>query len=127
MNQDFNKLYQLIQEKHRIQSIDAPERTNPHLYVEELLKEIVEIKNEIKPKNVIHLQDELADWLWDLLSLIEALKQKWLIDWLDDVLNHAVHKYTQRVAVCTQEWWRKQIKEQQKIELAQKHKERYRI
>jgi NTP pyrophosphatase (non-canonical NTP hydrolase) len=76
MNQDFDKLYQLVKEKYKIQSIHVPERTKSSVYFEELPKEIAEIQEEVKPNNVIHLQDELADGLWDLLALIEALKQE---------------------------------------------------
>jgi NTP pyrophosphatase (non-canonical NTP hydrolase) len=57
----------LSQQKYEIQIEKYPERCSADMYIKELEKEIIEVKEEIKVNNVIHLQDELGDLFWDLL------------------------------------------------------------
>lgn len=121
------KLELLSQQKYDIQAEKYPDWCDANKYIEELWKEIAEVQEEIRENNIVHLQDEIWDVFWDLLWMIESLKRQWMIDSLDDILHMAVEKYRSRVAVCGEEWWRHKIKQQQKIELAEKHQARYGI
>ena len=96
-------------------------------YVDGLLDEVEEVKKELKENNEVHLVDELSDIAWDYAVMLALLEQRGLITRAEDVLEHAHEKYTERAPAFlegSQDLW-EQIKQKQKIELAQKHKEKY--
>jgi NTP pyrophosphatase (non-canonical NTP hydrolase) len=127
MLSSLKQLELLSQQKYDIQAEYYPEWCNPNKYVEELNNEIKEVTEEIKTQNTIHLQDELGDIIWDFLWLVESLRRQWMIDSLSEVLVMAEKKYSERVEVCHDQWWRDRIKKKQKIELKEKHQAKYGI
>jgi len=66
----------LSRQKYEIQEKYRPDWCQPEKYIEELYKEIDEVKEEIKYNNAIYLQDELGDIIWDFLGLVESLRRQ---------------------------------------------------
>lgn len=115
----------LSQQKYLIQKENFPDWCNAHKYIEELWKEIEEVKVEIKDNNNVHLEDELGDLFWDLLWLIESLRQDKMVDSLESIIAWATKKYSERVEVCDTQWGRDKVKKIQKEELKKHHHLRY--
>lgn len=46
------------------------------MYVDEMHKEIDEMKAELKPNNVVYLEDELGDIMRDYLCLLRGLEHE---------------------------------------------------
>jgi len=96
-------------------------------YLEGLVDEVREVKEEIREDNEIHLVDELSDIAWNYAVLLELLAERGLIPEVDVVMEHAHEKYTQRMPAFLEgssDLW-SEIKSTQKQELKKKHEEKY--
>lgn len=103
-------------------TIDAAKK-----YLHGLIDEAEEVEPEIKKNNEIHLIDELGDIAWDYANLLALLERRGFISDVDEVLNHAHKKYTERTPAFlagSEELWNK-IKTGQKEELKKRHNEKY--
>ena len=125
------KLLELVDEKN---AIDQNQKwyNGSITYFEWLKDEVLEVEEEMKENNSIHLEDELWDILWGYLNLIEWLTSEWKISSLEKVLERVEKKYTQRIdAIKNQDsdsqksssW--NEIKKKQKEELAKEHAKKY--
>ncbi len=63
----------------------------------ELLSEIQEVKEEIRPDNQAFLEDELGDILWGWLVLVQKLKSKGFVSSHEAIIRRALKKYSQRI------------------------------
>jgi len=63
----------------------------------ELLSEVDEVKEEIKPNNTPFLEDELGDILWGWLILVQKLKSRGLITNHNNIIKRALKKYQERI------------------------------
>lgn len=96
-------------------------------YLSGLADEVAEVEVELKPDNVVRLQDELSDIMWDYKVLLAICAERGWIDSVDDVYQHAYEKYVERAPAFLEsdnEMWTA-IKNKQKSEIARKHEERY--
>lgn len=86
-------------------------------YLEEIKKELDEVKAEVIADRPCYLEDELGDVLWDYLNLLNSLEAEGKIQ-LGSVFNRAKNKYQERVnAIKSGENW-SDIKRSQKQRLA---------
>ena len=96
-------------------------------YIGEIKKEADEVFAEIKQNNAVYLTDELADIFWDYSTLLEMLASRGYIDSVDAVYERVLAKYQERSEAFADNdnsnW--NQLKEKQKTELAQQHRQRY--
>lgn len=122
------KIFKVIKKKNQI-AIDkwiSTWKETPETYIEELKGEIKEVEEEMKkPWNMIHLEDELWDILWDYLNVL------WLLDKEKKINKHRVikksyKKFKERIDAISEKWmnW-KQIKEIQKKRLKNIHDRHY--
>ncbi len=65
--------------------------------IEELLSEVEEVKEELRPNNQAFLEDELGDILWGWLMLVQKLKSKGYVTSHEAILQRTLQKYTQRI------------------------------
>ena len=65
--------------------------------LDEIISEIQEVKEEIKPNNIPYLEDELGDILWGWLMLVEKLRADGLISSHENIIARALKKYQQRI------------------------------
>ena len=63
----------------------------------ELLSEIQEVKEEIRPDNQAFLEDELGDILWGWLVLVQKLKSKGFVSSHEAIIRRTLKKYSQRI------------------------------
>ena len=94
--------------------------------VNELLSEIREVKEEIKPNNTPFLEDELGDIVWGWMMLVQKLKAKGLVTSHENIIKRALKKYQERILSLTgtksdYEVWNK-IKKEQKHKLIKESK-----
>ncbi len=86
-----------------------------------IIDEVQEVKDEIKPNNTPHLEDELGDILWGWLTLIEKLKDSGYVNSHEVIIKRALKKYQERILPLhgdarDNDIWKK-VKEKQKIVL----------
>ncbi len=122
---EIDKLIELVAHKHEI---DIKRGDEEFMDIDRLLNEIVlevnETKEEVKPNNIRHLEDELSDILWGWLVVIEKLKNMGYVNSHQSVIKRGLKKYSQRVLPLkgTQEdytiW--NEVKKMQKEELRNK-------
>jgi len=62
-----------------------------------IINEVYEVKEEIKPNNKAHLEDELSDILWGWLTLIEKLKDSGYVEGHEAIIKRALKKYQERI------------------------------
>ena len=91
-------------------------------YIEEICKEVREVAEEIDQDRKAYLEDELGDVLWDYLNLVLSLEKEKGIK-LEDVLERATRKYEERIFGIENGIPWKEIKEKQKVALAQEQNE----
>ncbi len=65
--------------------------------IEELLSEVEEVKEELRPDNQAFLEDELGDILWGWLMLVQKLKSKGYVTSHEAILQRTLQKYAQRI------------------------------
>lgn len=96
-------------------------------YLDGLADEILEVRDEVKEKNDVHLIDELSDIAWNYAALLMALENRGLIPSAEAVLTHAHAKYTERTPaflIGSMDLWN-DIKAKQKLALRHRHQEKY--
>lgn len=88
-------------------------------YLDWIIDEIEEVKDEIKKDNHVYLEDELWDIFWDYLCLLNSLKKEWYISSVENVFERSFKKYTQRLNIETWEnnWTWDEVKKLQKEKL----------
>ncbi len=74
---------------------------NNEWIINELLSEIKEVKEEIRPNNTPYLEDELGHILWGWLVLVQKLKSKGLVTSHKAILQRALKKYSERINSLT--------------------------
>ena len=62
-----------------------------------IVDEVEEVKEEIRPNNEAHLEDELSDILWGWLTLVENLKDKGYVASHESIMKRALKKYEERI------------------------------
>lgn len=118
------KIYSVIKKKHAIATTKWKwgwEET-PLTYLNELIGEVEEVKQELqKEKNLVHLEDELWDILWDYLNVLWLLDKEGKIK-KSRIFKKAYKKFDERIDAIWKKWmnW-KEIKEKQKKKLAETH------
>ena len=60
-----------------------------------MLEEIEELKHELKNKNPEKIKDETGDVLWNLLTAIVIMEEKYNFT-IDDLINHIINKIKTR-------------------------------
>ena len=92
------KLIELVAYKHQLDlKRDEPKYMDCEWLLQAIRDEIDEVQEEIKPKNRVHLEDELSDILWGWLTLIENLKDKGYVHSHESILKQALKKYEERI------------------------------
>ncbi|PMH46003.1 hypothetical protein BCU68_09435 [Vibrio sp. 10N.286.49.B3] len=90
-------------------------------YLNGLVEEVEEVKEEIHSNRQCYLEDELGDLLWDIACTLEHLDLSGHID-KSRVMERAVKKYKERVTEREEgETWGT-VKDRQKKELEIEHK-----
>ncbi|MBE3766181.1 nucleotide pyrophosphohydrolase [Vibrio parahaemolyticus] len=85
-------------------------------YLDALVEEVAEVKEELKSGRQCFLEDELGDLLWDFVCLIEHLELEGKVD-KERVFQRSVNKYSERVTERSpSETW-DDVKLRQKLEL----------
>lgn len=85
-------------------------------YLDALVEEISEVKEELVSGRQCFLEDELGDLLWDFVCLIEHLELEGKVD-KERVFQRSVDKYSERVTNRSPgETW-DDVKLRQKLEL----------
>ena len=94
--------------------------------INELLSEIKEVQDEIRPNNQPFLEDELGDILWGWLILVQKLKAKGLVTSHEAIIKRAFKKYSMRISALkgdssdNQRW--QEVKKRQKEALQKEQK-----
>lgn len=129
MNEELQKLFDIaknnVAQNPSIVGVDTGEITRK--YLKGLGDEVAEVEEELKPENVIHLQDELSDIIWNNAVLLELCEERGWIDSVEAVYTHALDKYQQRAPAfiqADQALW-DEVKTRQKKELADQNAKRY--
>ena len=86
------------------------------IYLDALVEEVAEVKEELALGRQCFLEDELGDLLWDFVCLIEHLELEGKVD-KERVFQRSVNKYSERVTKrCPSETW-EDVKSRQKLAL----------
>ena len=94
---------------------------NPHWLLDSIRDEVEEVREEIKPNNTAHLEDELSDILWGWMVLVEKLNDSDYVGTHEAVIKRALKKYEERILPLQgdssdHEIWR-EVKAKQKVML----------
>jgi NTP pyrophosphatase (non-canonical NTP hydrolase) len=91
-------LIELVAYKHQIdlKRKEAKYISNSWL-LDEIVAEVKEVREEIKPNNTPYLEDELGDILWGWLMLVEKLRADGLISSHENIMARALKKYKERI------------------------------
>jgi len=89
--------------------------------LDSITEEVEEVREEIKPNNLAHLEDELGDILWGWLILVEKLKEREFVGSHEDIFKRTLKKYEERILPLNgdendNKIW-KEVKAKQKIML----------
>ena len=89
--------------------------------LDSITEEVEEVREEIKPNNLAHLEDELGDILWGWLILVEKLKEREFVGSHEDIFKRTLKKYEERILPLNgdendHKIW-KEVKAKQKIML----------
>lgn len=118
----FDALLEIVERKARFDTsnvwFDSSET-----YLNALKEEVDEVMAEIPQKRVCYLEDELADILWDYLSALKALEKETGIS-TSSVIDRACKKFDERITGIEQGKRWSDIKQKQKLELAEEWQKR---
>jgi len=97
--------------------------------IESIIGEAYEVKEEIKEKNSVHLEDELGDILWTLHIICAKLENDKLITSTENIYKRALQKYNERILPLQGDLddssiWQK-VKAQQKQQLKKENQKRH--
>ncbi len=95
-------------------------------YFNWILEEMEEVKEQIKPNNSVHLEDELWDVLWGYVCILQIFKKKWYITDVKKVFERSYKKLSERIEAHHQQdsttyWSWIKTKKKQKEELKDEH------
>lgn len=96
-------------------------------YLKGLSEEVEEVTAEVRPKNKVHLEDELSDIAWDYACVLVQLEMCGYIDNAEAVLTHGFTKYSERRPAFLEsgeEAW-ESVKGVQKQALKKRHEDTY--
>ena len=119
---ELGKLIELVDYKHQLDLKRAePKYVDNAWLLDAIAEEVQEVKEEIKPNNKAHLEDELSDILWGWLTLVENLKAEGLVGSHEEIFKRALKKYEERILVLKgtgedHAIW-KEVKAEQKLKL----------
>ncbi len=123
------KLIELVAIKHKIDLKRGEAKyMNTDWLLNAIVDEIQEVKEEIKPNNIAHLEDELSDILWGWLTIVEKLKDEGYVTSHEAILQRALKKYEERILPLKGDkrdnaiW--KEVKMRQKEVLAEEKREK---
>ena len=92
------KLISLAKHKNEIDIKRGEEKfMNPNWLLDSIRDEVEEVREEVKPNNVAHLEDELSDILWGWMVLVEKLKHSEYVGSHEDIMKRALKKYEERI------------------------------
>lgn len=96
-------------------------------YVNAILWEMEEVKEELKESNSVHLEDELWDVLWTYMCLLNSLKDEWKIESVEKVFERSYKKFSWRINEIdwTSNWCWQEIKKIQNLELKKEHSKKF--
>jgi len=116
------KLIDLVAYKHQLDlKREEAKYMDSEWLLNAIVEEVKEVKEEIRPNNVAHLEDELSDILWGWLTLVENLKDEGYVTSHEAILKRGLKKYEHRILSLKGDerdhtiW--KEVKAQQKEEL----------
>ncbi len=96
--QELKKIIELVNKKCDLDiSRDDKNLIDPYWLLEAILQEVQEVKEEIKPNNSPHLEDELGDILWGWIALVEKLKRQGFVGTHEDIFRRTLKKYRERI------------------------------
>ncbi len=90
-------------------------------YLNEINRELDEVKEELDKNRTCYLEEELGDVLWDYINILVNLEEEKGIN-IESVLNRACKKFDQRVSGIENGLTWNEIKMNQKKELENEHK-----
>ncbi|CAA6802301.1 MAG: Unknown protein [uncultured Sulfurovum sp.] len=70
---------------------------NPHWHLDAIKAEVEEVREELRPNNMVHLEDELCDILWGWMILVEKLKESDYVGSHEAIISRALKKYEERI------------------------------
>ena len=95
-----NELIKLVKYKHGLDLKRAEAKyMDSNWLLQAMRDEIDEVKEEIKPNNKAHLEDELSDILWGWLTLIENLKDEGYVGSHEEIMARGLKKYEERILI----------------------------
>ncbi len=93
-----NRLIELAILNHQIDlKRGEPKYMDNEWLLNAIVEEVKEVKEEIRPNNVAHLEDELSDILWGWLTIVEKLKDKGYVTSHEAILQRGLKKYEERI------------------------------
>lgn len=96
--QELKRLIDLAKYKNEIDIKREEEKfMNPNWLLDSIRDEVEEVREEVKPNNVAHLEDELSDILWGWMVLVEKLKRSEYVGSHEDIMKRALKKYEERI------------------------------
>ncbi len=120
--QNLKKLIALTEHKQKIDLKRGEAKyMDTNFLLDSITDEVEEVREEIKPNNLAHLEDELGDILWGWLILVEKLKEREFIGSHEDIFKRTLKKYEERILPLNgdkndHKIW-KEVKAKQKIML----------
>ena len=120
--QNLNRIIKLVSKKCDLDiTRDDRDFIDPYWLLDAIVQEAQEVKEEIKPNNTPHLEDELGDILWGWIALVEKLKRQGFVGTHEDIFRRTLKKYQERIepldgTMKDYETW-KEVKERQKQSL----------
>ena len=122
------KLIELVGYKHQIDLKRGESKyMDSDWLLNAIVEEVQEVKEEIHPNNVAHLEDELSDILWGWLTIVEKLKDEGYVTSHEAILERGLKKYEERILALKGDerdhaiW--KEVKMKQKEELERERDE----
>jgi|GEM_PF-868416 len=117
------KKYQIDQKRGDAKYLDV------NWMLDEIVAEVDEVREEIKPNNSVYLEDELGDILWGLVVLAISLEEKGLISSAEALVDRCLQKYEERISPLQGEQedeaiW-DQVKQKQKITMQEENEKRH--
>jgi NTP pyrophosphatase (non-canonical NTP hydrolase) len=122
MSYSLEVLIDLAKRKHRLDS--QGDTMDAHSYLQGIKSEIEEVEEELHGEQVVYLEDELGDVLWDYISLLVTLDSDNRIT-LEQVLTHVEEKYQERVSGLEDNIPWDEIKKDQKTRLKARQEREY--
>lgn len=96
--QSLKQLLELIEHKHQLDlKRENPKYLDPQWLLDSIAEELEEVRKEIKPNNLPHLEDELCDIFWGWLTLVQKLEKQEYIGSYESIIQRTLTKYEERI------------------------------